>query len=163
MQNLNVTLDKTFPVTGNRLPVAVKALPNRALSCIMATMKLKNPFFLGLLIACGVAFAHHSGVMFDNQKEVTVTGIVKEFNFDNPHVSITITVTDDKGVTKDWSFEAASVRGMVQAGWRRSTLKPGDSVTIVGHPLRDGRPGAQLVRAVLGDGTVLKNNVGGNY
>jgi len=163
MQNLNVTLDETFPVTRNRLPVAVKALPNRALSFIMATMKLKNQFFLGLLITCGVAFAHHSGVMFDNQKEVTVMGTVKEFNFDNPHVSIIITVTDDKGVTKDWSFEAASVRGMVQAGWRRSTLKPGDSVTITGHPLRDGRPGAQLVRAVLADGTVLKNNVGGNY
>jgi Family of unknown function (DUF6152) len=163
MQNLNVTLDETFPVTRNRLPVAVKALPNRALRFIMATMKLKNPFFLGLLITSGVAFAHHSSVMFDNQKEVTVMGTVKEFNFDNPHVSIITTVTDDKGVTKDWSFEAASVRGMVQAGWRRSTLKPGDSVTIVGHPLRDGRPGAQLVRAVLADGTVLKNNVGGNY
>jgi hypothetical protein len=163
MHKLNVTPDETFAVTRNRLPVAVKTLPKRALSFIMATMKRTNSFFLGLLITCGVAFAHHSGVMFDNQKEVTVTGTVKEFNFDNPHVSITITVTDDKGVTKDWNFEAASVRGMVQAGWRRSTLKPGDSVTIVGHPLRDGRPGAQLVRAVLGDGTVLKNNVGGNY
>jgi hypothetical protein len=163
MQNLNVTLDETFAVAGNRLPVAVRTLPNRALPFIMATMKLKNAFSLGLLITCGVAFAHHSGVMFDSQKEVTVTGTVKEFNFDNPHVNITITVTDDKGVTKDWSFEAASVRGMVQAGWRRSTLKPGDSVTIVGHPLRDGRPGAQLVRAVLGDGTILKNNVGTNY
>ena len=129
----------------------------------MTTMKLKNHFFLGLLITCGVAFAHHSGVMFDNQKEVTVMGTVKEFNFDNPHVSILISVTDAKGVTTDWNFEAASVRGMVQAGWRRSTLKPGDSVTITGHPLRYGRPGAQLVRAVLADGTVLKNNVGGNY
>jgi hypothetical protein len=116
-----------------------------------------------LLIGCGLAFAHHSSVMFDNQKEITVKGIVKEFNFENPHVSIMISVTDEKGVTKDWSFEAASVRGMAQAGWRRSTLKPGDSVTITGHPLRDGRPGAQLVQAVLGDGTVLKSNAGGNY
>jgi Family of unknown function (DUF6152) len=163
MQYFNVTLDETFPVTRNRLPVAVKALPIRALSFIMTTMKLRNPFLLGLLMTCAVAFAHHSSVMFDNQKEVTVTGTVKEFNFDNPHVNITITVTDDKSASKEWSFEAASVRGMVQAGWRRSTLKPGDTVTIVGHPLRDGRPGAQLVRAVLGDGTVLKNNVGGNY
>ena len=122
-----------------------------------------HSFVAALLIGCGMAFAHHSGVMFDNQKEVTAKGTIKEFNFANPHVSILISVAGDNGGTTEWSFEAASVRGMAEAGWRRSTLKPGDSVTIVGHPLRDGRPGAQLVRAILTDGTVLKSNAGGNY
>jgi Family of unknown function (DUF6152) len=126
-------------------------------------MRLSYSFVLVLLVMCGVALAHHSSVMFDGQKEVTVMGTVKEFNFENPHVSILISVTDERGVTKDWSFEAAAVRGMAEAGWRRSTLKPGDSVTITGHPLRDGRPGAQLVRAVLSNGKVLQSNAGGNY
>lgn len=126
-------------------------------------MRLSYSFVLVLAVVCGVALAHHSSVMFDSQKEVTVKGTVKEFNFENPHVSIMVSVTDEKGVTKDWSFEAAAVHGMAVAGWRRSTLKPGDSVTITGHPLRDGRPGAQLVRAVLSNGTVLQSNAGGNY
>jgi hypothetical protein len=52
---------------------------------------------------------------------------------------------------------------MAQAGWRRSSVKFGDSITLVGRPLKDGRPGAQLVRTILADGTVLKSNLGGNY
>ena len=143
--------------------VASKKLPPSHFPLQDGYMRFSYSFVLALLITGGTAFAHHSGVMFDNQKEVTVKGTVKEFNFENPHVSILISVTDDKGVTTDWSIEAASVRGLAQAGWRRSSLKPGDSVIIVGHPLRDGRPGAQLVRATLADGTVLKSNVGGNY
>jgi hypothetical protein len=101
--------------------------------------------------------------MFDKDKEVSFKGTVREFVFANPHVSILISVPDANGVTTDWSFEAASTQGMVRAGWRKSTLKPGDSVTIVGRPLRDGRPGAQLIRAILSDGTVLQSSAGGNY
>ena len=123
----------------------------------------KSSILATLLLVGGVALAHHSGVMFDPQKEVTIEGTVKEFVFSNPHVSILISVTDDKHVLTDWSVEAASVQGMVQAGWRKSTLKAGDTVTIVGRPLKDGRPGVQLLRAILADKTVLKSNAGANY
>ena len=123
----------------------------------------KSSILATFLLVGGVALAHHSGVMFDPQKEVTIEGTVKEFVFSNPHVSILISVTDDKHVLTDWSVEAASVQGMVQAGWRKSTLKAGDTVTIVGRPLKDGRPGVQLLRAILADKTVLKSNAGANY
>ena len=126
-------------------------------------MKRANGFVALCCMTGVLAFAHHSAVMFDAQQEISLKGTVKEFNFVNPHVSIQLSVPDDKGVATDWSIEGASVRGLVQAGWRRSTLKAGDSVTIVAHPLKDGRPGAQLVRVVLADGTVLKSNAGGNY
>ena len=101
--------------------------------------------------------------MFDREKEVTLKGTVKEFAFSNPHVSIALTVLDDKNIETLWSFEAASTNGLVRAGWRKSTLKPGDTVTLIGRPLKDGRPGAQLVQAILSDGTILKSSVGGNY
>lgn len=120
---------------------------------------LAAPFWF----ASVVALAHHSGVMFDRDKEISVQGAVKEFVFVNPHVSILISVANANGGSVDWSFEAASTQGMVRAGWRKSTLKPGDTVTLVGRPLRDGRPGAQLVRAMLADGTVLQSSAGGNY
>ena len=115
------------------------------------------------LITTVIALGHHSAVMFDRSKEVSVTGIVKDFSFTNPHVSIQITVTAQNGTTTDWSFEAASTRGMVNAGWRKSSIKAGDTVTLVGHPLKDGRPGAQLMKAILSDGTVLASSGGENY
>ena len=106
--------------------------------------------------------AHHSGVMYDSMKEITLKGTGKEFIFANPHVSILITVMDDKGQPVDWSIEANSTQSLVRTGWRKSSLKFGDSVTIVARPLRDGRPGAQLLRAILGDGTELVRS-GANF
>lgn len=108
--------------------------------------------------------AHHSAAMFDAAKDIELKGVVKTFKFENPHVNIVVTVRDEKsGNSTDWYVEAASVRGLAMAGWRKSTLKPGDSVTIIGHPLRDGQPGANLVKATLSDGTTLAANAGRNY
>jgi hypothetical protein len=106
--------------------------------------------------------AHHSGIMFDATKQVTLKGTIKEFVFANPHVTILITVADDKGQAVDWSIEAASTQALVRSGWRKSSLKFGDSVTIVGRPLKDGRPGAQLVQVTLADGTELGRS-GANF
>jgi hypothetical protein len=124
---------------------------------------MRKPFIAALLLA-GPALAHHSSAMFDASKEMEIKGVVKVFKFENPHVNIVVTVRDEKsGTATDWFIEAGSVRGMAMAGWRRSTLKAGDAITIVGRPLRDGQPGASLVRAVLADGTTLAANAGKNY
>lgn len=127
---------------------------------------MKRVLNVGTLFVIAIAFAganiaraHHSFAPFDMMKEITVKGAVKEFKFENPHVSIVLTVTDPKtGRGTDWFFEAASTRGLIIAGWRKSTLKAGDVVTLTGHPIRDGRPGASLMRAQLADGKVLQAN-----
>jgi hypothetical protein len=111
---------------------------------------------LAIALLLGVPLdAHHAGVMFEPTKEVTLKGTIKEFVFTNPHVTILITVTDGKGPAVDWNIEAASTQALVRSGWRKSSLKFGDNVTIVGRPLRDGRPGAVLVKVTLADGTEL--------
>jgi Family of unknown function (DUF6152) len=116
-----------------------------------------------LLLAVPV-HAHHSSAMFDASKEREIKGVVKIYKFENPHVNIVVAVRDEKsGTTTDWFIEAGSTRGMAMAGWRRSTLKSGDAITVTGRPLRDGQPGASLVRAVLADGTTLAANAGRNY
>ncbi|MGC4028475.1 MAG: DUF6152 family protein [Steroidobacteraceae bacterium] len=125
-------------------------------------MKPVQWMLLAAMFGAGVAVAHHSGAMFDRKSEVSLMGTVKEFKFTNPHVSIVLTVPGERGQSTDWFIEAASVRGLVATGWRRSTLQPGDMITLVGHPLRDGRPGADLVRVTLADGTVL-NAASSNY
>jgi hypothetical protein len=121
-------------------------------------------FIATLLLAPALAQAHHSAAMFNAAQDIELKGVVKTYKFENPHVNIVITVRDEKtGNTTDWYVEAASVRGLAMAGWRRSTLKPGDNVTVVAHPLRDGQPGANLVKAKLSDGTTLAANAGRNY
>jgi hypothetical protein len=81
----------------------------------MRHCKSTSLIFSFLLVA-GVAFAHHSGVMFDRGKEVTLKGTVQEFVFANPHVSIRISVVDSNGTATDWSFEEASTQALVRSG-----------------------------------------------
>jgi len=117
-----------------------------------------------LLLVATLVQAHHSSAMFDSSREIEIKGVVKVYKFENPHVNIVVTVKDERsGGTTDWFVEAASVRGLAMAGWRKSTLKVGDSITIVGRPLRDGQPGASMVKATLADGTTLAANAGRNY
>jgi hypothetical protein len=102
-----------------------------------------------------IVSAHHSFAAFDRKKEVTVTGVVKEVQWSNPHTWIQVTVTDAKGKQTEWGFECGSPNMMSRTGWTRTTLKSGDTVTIVANPLKDGRPNAALVRVTLPDGRTL--------
>jgi hypothetical protein len=106
----------------------------------------------GLTFMTAQTFAHHSAVMFDDQSEVTVTGVVKEFQYTNPHSWLLIDVTNDDGSITTWGFEAEGPSTLMRAGIRRSDFSPGTQVTITGHPMRDGRPAAAWVHATRGDG-----------
>lgn len=94
------------------------------------------------------AVAHHSGAMFDNKKEVTLTGVVKEFQYTNPHSWLLVDVKGQDGKVVTWGFEAEGPSTLLRAGIRRSDFAPGTQVTITGHPMRDGRPAAAWVKAV---------------
>jgi hypothetical protein len=108
-----------------------------------------------LALSCSIASAHHSFAMFDLGKDVTFEAVVKEVQFTNPHVWLQILVTDDKGVETEWSIESGAPGMMLRNGWKPSTLKPGDKVTLTLHPLRSGKPGGSLVRVKVPDGRVL--------
>jgi len=107
---------------------------------------------LASVLGASAAFAHHSAVMFDDQKEITVTGVVKEFQYTNPHSWLLVDVTNEDGSVTTWGFEAEGPSTLTRAGIRRSDFSPGTKVTITGNPMRDGRPAALWVRAVRGDG-----------
>ena len=108
-----------------------------------------------LLVSFPLALAHHSFGMFDLGKDVTVEAVVKELQFTNPHVWIQIMVPDGKGGETEWSIEAGAPGMMIRNGWKRSTLKAGDRVTLTMHPLRSGNPSGSLVRVTVPDGRVL--------
>ena len=114
-----------------------------------------------IVLASTPAFAHHSGAMFDANKEVTLQGTVKEFQFTNPHSWLLVSVPAATGKDIDWNFEAEGPSTLMRAGINRNTLKPGDKVTVTGRPLKDGRPAASLLEVKNAGGAVLYPHQGG--
>jgi hypothetical protein len=99
------------------------------------------------------AAAHHSAAMFDFTKTRTLTGVVSEFAWSNPHGYLQLGVTTASGRTQKWSIEFQSLVGMSRQGLKPSSFKPGDKVEVIIHPLRNGTTGGDFVSAVLADGT----------
>jgi hypothetical protein len=112
---------------------------------------------LSILLAAPAVFAHHSFAPFDMSASMTIKGVVKDFQWNNPHVWIQVMVKGETGPAVEWSIEATSPAGLNKKGWKPGSIKAGDSVVIEAHPLRDGRHGASLISATLPNGTVLKN------
>ncbi len=113
-----------------------------------------------MLMAATAAWAHHSGAGVDRTRTVTITGTVKEFRWTNPHSWIDLEVTDAKG-TALWSIEMNPPPYLVRSGWKSSTLKPGDKVSVTLNPIRTGEPGGIFVSVTLADGKVLDGRGGG--
>jgi hypothetical protein len=113
------------------------------------------------LWAATPAPAHHSGAGVDRSRTVTVTGIVKDFRWTNPHSWIDLEVADEKGATGVWSIEMNPPPYLIRAGWKSTTLKPGDKVSVTLNPIRTGEPGGIFVSVTLADGTVLGGRGGG--
>lgn len=106
-------------------------------------------------------FAHHSFAMFDYNKDVTITGAVKELQWTNPHIHIIVSVPDGKGGAAEWDVEGGTPNNLRRNGWSRDVIKPGDKVSVVIHPMKNGTNGGQLVRATKGDGSPIGTNAGG--
>jgi hypothetical protein len=109
----------------------------------------------GLYLTSQSAKAHHSGSMFDDEKTVELSGTIKEFQWKNPHVWIQVVVKSPDGSAKEWSVEGGGPNSLSRNGWRPSTFKPGDSVVIRVHPMRDGSAAGNFMAAKWSDGRTL--------
>ena len=108
---------------------------------------------LTLVVAASLPVAaHHSAVMLDDQKEITVEGTVKEFQYTNPHSWLLVDVPNKDGSVTTWGFEAEGPSTLLRNGVRPADLKFGTKLKITGHPMKDGRPGALWMKAVRDDG-----------
>ena len=122
----------------------------------------RAPAALALLLTAATSVAaHHSFAMFDTAKRVTLVGTVTAFEWTNPHVYIELDVPGEKGgAVKHWSVELGSPSILMQAGWKFSDVKVGDTLTAVINPLRNGEAGGLLTHVTLKDGRVLGNGPG---
>jgi hypothetical protein len=110
----------------------------------------------GMLAAASMARAHHSPAVFDRTREVKLVGVVKEFRWSNPHSFIELDVREANGVTNTWAIEMNPPSYLVKAGWRATTVKSGDAVTVMINPLRTDEKVGKFVSITLADGRVLK-------
>jgi hypothetical protein len=121
----------------------MKSMWNVALLCAAAAM-----------LAVPSASAHHSGAMFDREKVIEMKGTVKELQWSNPHIWIQV-VAQDNGAAKEWSLEGGSPNTLSRQGWRSTTFKPGDEVTVRFNPMKDGTAAGAFIGAKFADGKTI--------
>jgi len=112
---------------------------------------------LAALLLCtpGYAPAHHSFAMFAREHTVVISGVVREFQWTNPHSWIQVTVTDAAGKVTEWSLEGGSPGILSRNGWKRTSLAAGEKVTIEIYPLKSGEPGGSFIEITKADGSKL--------
>ncbi len=122
-------------------------------------IKKQNPLRMIMQVAvvatfasASLALAHHSFTMFDTGKQVTLKGTIKQFDWTNPHTFTWIDVPNEKGEIETWGLEGMSPNYLGRRGWSKKTLQPGDKITIIINPLKDGLKGGMFLRCTLADG-----------
>lgn len=107
------------------------------------------------LLTGGPLSAHHSGLTLFSETTTELKGVVKNWLWSNPHCLVTVEVTGADGQATEWVIELQAPNSIYPGGYRRTTFKPGDAVTLTVHPVRNGRPYGRIVSSVLADGRKL--------
>ena len=112
----------------------------------MTTMKITTALLAAtaVLVAARPLAAHHSAAMFDDTKVVELSGTVKALQWTNPHVWLQVMVGDQ---ATEWSLEGGSPNSLSRQGWRSTTFKAGDVVTVRLRPMKDGTAAGQFIGA----------------
>ena len=117
-------------------------------------MMSRTIFAIALLFAA-TAEAHHSSAMFDADKVVEVAATVAEFQWTNPHIWIEVMVVNADGEQEQWSIEGRGPNSLFREGWRPTTFKPGEAITIRFNPMRDGTHAGGFIGAQFADGSTI--------
>ena len=118
---------------------------------------LSSLVLAAVLLCARPAHAHHSNVLYEVTKVVTITGTVKEFRWVNPHTWLYMTVDDGKGGKTEWKVEGRAPGILRRAGWKTTSLVSGETVTVDMSPAKDGTHVGIIARVTKADGTVLSN------
>ena len=133
------------------------------LTRVTARCRLAAGSLLFFVLLSQPAYTHHSAAMFDLESRITIEGTVKKFQWTNPHVWIHIDVAQDAGDPVLWRIEYVAPNVLKRKGWKRTTFRKGDNVSITLNPAKSGDPKGWFVSAVLADGSAIgpgKDNTG---
>lgn len=109
-----------------------------------------------VLIFSSPVLAHHGGAAYDGKVTATLKATITQVSFINPHVLIYFDAKDESGNVDHWVCEAADPAVLLREGWKRDTLKPGDQVTIMGHPAKSGAKTMRFEKVILANGKELQ-------
>jgi len=122
-------------------------------------MKTKEIVFSMVAFACLLvsmpAFGHHGTAEYDLDHEVTVEGVVKQFEWTNPHTWLYVNVTNGKGEIEEWAGEAGAPGMLARNGWTSHAFKPGDKVNMSGHPAKNGSKVIGITKVKSDEGVLL--------
>lgn len=109
-----------------------------------------------LLFLDSFAMAHHSGAMFDHTQLVKYRGVVKTWEWTNPHSFLTLLIVDANGLQQEVKFEIGSPSTLFRSGWRIDSFKSGDNVSLYAYPRKDASAGGMMVTATTAQGAQLQ-------
>ena len=115
-----------------------------------------------ILLSAVSVTAHHSNSAYKVEQVMTITGIVKEWKWSNPHTWLYLIVDDQKEGKVEWAVEGRAPGVLGRIGWDRTILKPGEKVTVHMSPAKDGSKVGIIARVTKEDGTILGNSGPGN-
>jgi uncharacterized protein DUF6152 len=125
----------------------------------MEVIAVRKWTFSVLVLAAGLASmplsAHHGTTVFDMSKPVAIKGTVTEWDWSNPHCLLMFDVKDESGQVVHWIAETQNPANMVYAGWGKASFKPGDEVTVILFPAKNGKPFGRINQVGLPNGKTL--------
>jgi hypothetical protein len=110
---------------------------------------LSMAIFIAMAVFVIPAAAHHGAANYDSSAVATIQGTVADFQFINPHVLIYVDVKDPSGKVERWTCEATSPNLLYRRGWTKTTIKPGDQITLSGNKAKNGVPLLRLMKLVV--------------
>jgi hypothetical protein len=127
----------------------------------MTTRLAAVSIFAGVLAASSVASAHHGNAAYDGSVVELKNATVTKLSWANPHTIVEFDVKDEKGQPVHWAAELGSPSALGNLGWTKSSLTPGDVITVYVHQAKTKNPVGRIERVVLADGTTLRDSAGG--
>jgi hypothetical protein len=122
---------------------------------------LKGKFLKLLLLALAISIisipllAHHGNAVYDDTRTVTLKGTVTQWLWSNPHCILHLDVTDESGQVVPWIVETENPTSMFNIGWTKTSMKPGDQVTVTAMQVKNGKPIGRIVDVLLPNGQKL--------
>lgn len=108
----------------------------------------------GIAVFLQPAFGHHSiAAVFNQKEEATISGIVSEFHFVNPHANLRIKVTDENGVEEEWDIEMDGRLNLTNGNITAASFTPGERLEVTGFPSHIKSPILFFLSATREDGT----------
>ena len=118
-------------------------------------MRVRSVILTVFLLGVSVAplTAHHSVAGFyDTTKVVTITGVITDIVWRNPHSSVSMNVKETDGSISSWRVELAGLSNLTAVGFDRKFLDLTSSFTMEMWPARDGSRNAAGRILTLPDG-----------